>query len=340
MTVCILSKIDWDRYKYFNFAFSISYAIWLVLYSGMREPGSSADDINYLLNLTYGGSGFEIIFSEITKIFRFYNSTPESYFLFISILSMTILILSLLKCNVKYLSFALLIYSSHVFLYRDMIQIRAAVAYNLVLLSFVLFSNKKLMLSLISYLTSIGFHKSSIASVIVIFLNSFFIRTSTVVITCMLIYLSSFFDLGGYIIRNVGYLSGFVSEAILDTYLVEGEEYAQKLSALNPTTLKILVIFLILSYHRDRIDFIRNNNIYYYSYAMSFVFITLFSSFNVFASRMSSLFSVVEVVLIPAIILHTKNKLLIVGLIFMYLAQLSLNIFGKNLDTGGFLYLL
>ncbi|KII81162.1 EpsG family protein [Vibrio renipiscarius] len=336
----VLSFSSWERYKYFIISMSTIYCIWLMLYSGLREPGSSPDDINYIYNLYYGKLDFEWAFACVTDFFRFYRANESNYFLFVSMLTQVSLFVAIYIYSPRFLAFALLIYSSHVYLYRDLVQIRAGVAYNILLLSMILLINRKHLLSMILYFFSIGFHKTSSLSLIPIILNKVHVKTKYVVMIALLIYFSSFINFGTYLINHFPLLTSMLSENAIATYLEEGNEYAKELSPLNPTTIKLLVVFMCVSYFRDRIPEIKENNLLYYSYALSLIFISFFNSFNVFASRMSSMFAIVEIILIPAMVFYLRSKLLLFVFISIYTLQFSINYYLKGMSFGGFLYLL
>ena len=98
-----------------------------------------------------------------------------------------------------------------------------------------------------------------------------------------------------YYITDSGLLPSSLSITVR-TYLLSSE-YVYKLNYFNPTTVKMFIFIIVFNHFRNEV-----NNFLFNVYVVGFIFITIFSDFAVFASRLASLFSMVELLIIPRIV--------------------------------------
>ncbi|HIF9547447.1 TPA: EpsG family protein [Photobacterium damselae] len=329
-----------SKYDEYNILLIISIFL-LALFAGGRTIGSSPDDFNYFYSIYYHNFSFESFYGFIEKLNIFlFSGNIQTQFIIISFLSMFFLFLSLRKYR-NIALWSLLIYTCHIFLYRDMIQIRAAVSYNLALLSFVIVNDWKgkgiIYRYFLVYIISIGFHVSSVISIISLILKKIKISFTQYVFYLFLSFVFSLL-LSKFFLQTIG---AFIPELsiYINTYILDDGGFTYKLGLLNPTTIKSFVFSIIFFKYRKEICDYFGSNLYLNLYSFSTLILIAFSNFAVFASRIASLFSVVEIVIVPVIIFSAKkNKItLFVFFVCVYLTILTLNLFYKGmLDNYGF----
>ncbi|HIF9459092.1 TPA: EpsG family protein [Photobacterium damselae] len=325
-----MTKKSKKNYIYLAFCF----LVWLILFVGLRVPGISKDDYNYIDFFVNKHGEFEFLFTKLTSVIRSFTTDVTLYFLFVSSLSLFILFFSFYKLDKKIILFGLLIYSSHILLYRDYIQLRAAISYNLLFLSVVYALQNKEKKEVVCLILASLFHSTAVVFSFVVFLLKKIdvnIKTKTVVVICSCCFVISFFGVNTDIVQLLIDIMPSSFSISVNTYLSKDSQFGYSLSQFNPTTIKMLVYFYIFSFYRKNIKNIFNSDIPYYLYSISLVIITLFSSYAVFASRFASSFSFVEIFIIPILVYRvSKNNILFLFFIFSILMQLLLNIFYKN----------
>lgn len=305
----------------------------LFVFAGARKLGSSLDDLNYFYSLYYHNASFEYLYTQIEILNGYlFGGSISGQFLIISFLSMLFLFISLTHYK-NIAPWSILIYMSHIFLYRDMIQIRAAVAYNIVLWAFVLISDKNSIIRSMSlFLTAAGFHISSCFAYIVFFLKRDVLTLKKYVI--FLIITLPFvisIDISFLFTLAMPYLPEYFS-APLNTYVLDDGGFTYSMGILNPTTIKTIIFCLIILYNKERLTNFFGNAFFINIYALSSFILIVFNDFAVFSSRMASMFSSVEIFLVPAIVFALPKKEKIAYSIFFimtYAVIFSLNIFSK-----------
>ncbi|WP_419465457.1 hypothetical protein [Aeromonas caviae] len=82
------------------------------------------------------------------------------------------------------------------------------------------------------------------------------------------------------------------------------------MGVLNPTTIKTIIFCLIFLYNKERLTNFFGNVLFINIYVLSSFILIVFNDFAVFSSRMASMFSSVEIFLVPAMafVLPKKKK--------------------------------
>ncbi|TOE17116.1 EpsG family protein, partial [Vibrio parahaemolyticus] len=88
-------------------------------------------------------NNFEFLYRLLEDWVRFLFGKEKAWLLFFIFAINSILLFFALPRNAFLFSFGILIIVSHVFMYRNLLQFRAAIAYTLVLLAFVVYGRKK-----------------------------------------------------------------------------------------------------------------------------------------------------------------------------------------------------
>lgn len=330
----LLSTLNYQKYKLFVQVVNFYFAIFLVVFSGLRLPGSSFDDHIYISYFNDFNISLDILYMYLNRIVGYFSDDVALLFLFISFISVSFFYLSGSIFDPRYLALMLFLYCCHIYLYRDMIQIRAAVAYNVLLLSMVYGFGSQIKKSIFFWFVSIGFHKTTMIWLFSYFYYKIKFKTNYLVLLAFLLWITTPLKLGSSII---GFLLAYIPDGlsvIVDTYLNESSVFVYQLSMLNPTTTKVFVYFIIFSYFRNDANKIYEKyDLLYYSYFISLCFLCFFSDFAVFASRFSSLFSMSELIIIPVLISISRGYLKVGLLAFFVLSasmQLVINLMFKG----------
>lgn len=214
-----------------------------------------------------------------------------------------------------YFLIALLGYFSHIFLLREMIQIRSGLAITITMFAIPYVQQRKLLKFLGVILVAASFHMICLLFVAIYFLYPVLQKPKyqIMVIVAGLV-LGLTFNLS--IIETI--LTFFNAPPIVIGYLYD-EQYNFSLGLLNPMLLKNLVVITVLIKQREFfIKNVKHFNVLLVSYIIGTFWLSAFSSFAIFSARIATMFSNVEHVLLPSLLLLNKYKLLIYVMIILF----------------------
>ncbi|WP_323639660.1 EpsG family protein [Pectobacterium polonicum] len=317
----LMSNVDgFRRYRLYFFFVTVFF---LILFAGLRSPGVGLDDWNYIYkfleipDISYWISGeyiytFEKAWMEpsyliVGATIRLFSNDPMYLFLIIAFLSVGLASYNYYKLT-EFSFLTLLLFFVHTFLYRDINQIRAAVAaaIGLFLVDSIFNKNKTKTIGII--LLASSFHVAALSYFLVFFLSYFpFSRVRMFVILCISIILG-WVGVSGVFLDLLPGL-GFVTTKLSD--YSTNSVYADSVELFDLTNIKNIFFFIVLLFFGNRIE-IKNK---YFNTMMLFYFLAvtwriLFSDFGIFSARVSTFFGIVEVILIPFLLYCFKNKLL------------------------------
>ncbi len=307
--------------------------IFMFIFAGLRKLGSSPDDFNYYYSLYYETSEFEYFYTWIENLNRaYFNKDIGIQFIILSFMSTAFLFVSLLKYK-EIALWAVLIYMSHIYLYRDLIQIRAAVAYNIVLLVFVLIAQKKSLFKIVPLFTiASGFHVSAVFSCVALFFKkNIFTFQKYIFFLIFIIPIMHFIEPVFLFKKITPYLPEFLN-APMNAYILDDGGFTYSMGILNPTTIKTIALGLLFLYKRKSLEEYFESALFVNLYVFSSVLLIIFNDFAVFSSRLASMFSSVEIILVPAVIITSKKKwrvYLTLFFVFLYGMILALNLTHK-----------
>ncbi|RZL69173.1 MAG: EpsG family protein [Pedobacter sp.] len=239
---------------------------------------------------------------------------------FIMALSSVTLSLAYFRKHTDFFLIALLIYFSHVFLLRDMLQIRSGLAASISLYSLCYIQQRKLLPFLLIILLASMFHAGAAILFLVYFLFPY-LRDNTK---------------RQYFLVGLGFLLGIVLSASLLEYVfieviyVPGvslytgdEEYFKSLGLLNPVLLKSASLVILLIYFKDKIQ--RNVvlfEVFLVSLITSVFWLATFNNFSIFGARLATYLSNVEHLLIPSLFYTNIRKIYLWIIIVCYCAYM------------------
>lgn len=290
----------------------------LMFKSAAELPFSQYDNI-------HGEFIFLVISGFIYEVF----GSQEAVFTAFSFFSVTLTVYLITK-NSKYVFISVLIYMSHAFLNKEMIQIRAGIASALVLLAITMQARGKDIKAILAIIVGSLFHVSSLIAIVPLILCKFIEPRWHLRLSFILLLLSYSFYLGGGVDFIVHFLDGIgLLPSRVSNYL-EWDEYNFDLGLLNPNTLK-QVFILLLAMMYFRID--KEYTTYFCFFYITVCWLIAFSSVAIIGARVSSILSVSELILVPAIIYNTTKNRNILGVVFIliYATMFIVNFFHKNI---------
>lgn len=208
----------------------------------------------------------------------------------------------------KYASFfflSLVVYMANIYILHDMIQIRAAMASVALLWSTVYIYQRKFVRFICVILLATLFHYSSLAIIPLYFLNS--CKAKWLYIILPISYICYFAGIRiGTLIQHIPI--DFIQQ-LYDMYSYSTMSEDQTVNVFN-----LLHIFrcMLFCFILSRITMIAKKNVYSILYlkiyALSLAALVLLSDIPVLAFRISELFQVIEIVLLPLLVYTFKSK--------------------------------
>lgn len=282
----------------------------LVFLAGFRNPNYWPDTGVYLLSFTdytpslldlspenkpfgYSEWGFYLLGS-IVKLF---SEDSVVYFLFIAALSFVFLYRDLRR-YCYYPLLGLCAYVARFYIGRNFIQIRAGLSYAIILWAVQYITRRDWKRYFFWVLVAYQFHTSAVIAIPLYFLCLIKIGKKQIIAGILLAFvIAGFFS---------GFVSGIVGDVSSDldvatTYV--SEAYTREMRLANPMIYFQLLILLLYTYGENRlnklsIDYYTIRTAYFYS---TFILITL-SSYTALSGRTSSMFSTLEMAIIPSIV--------------------------------------
>ncbi len=293
--------------KYITFIYT---CFILIVLSGFKTIGVGLDDLSYVEFFKLGlvGDNFEKGYSFLSYII--YVIFKEEQFLFIIVSSISILSLgySIYKLS-PYPALSLLMYYTHYYLYKDLTQIRNAVASSLLfLLLYFLTKNQKIKL-FFTFLLSISFHIVSSLSIIPLLLINFFKNKSNRIIYFLILSIPILYFLSNYtitLLSNVPF--DYISKKAYD-YL--NSDYIESLELISIKNLQILIItiFSIMFYKKTSLV-VKDYGVILIFYIFGVFLRFGLIDFGIFSGRTASFFLQFDILLIPFFIYTIKDKYL------------------------------
>ena len=302
----IISIIDKGRYHRLSTQnISILLILWsiLVLIAAFRSDMPDYDNYyNFLIGYVGDGERFEIGFKTYVEIFKNISSNPIFLFAVIAALTVGIKLFAIKRMSNSFW-LAMVIYISSVFILHDMIQIRAAAASGLLLWATKYAYDRDLKKFLITGGVAMLFHYSAI----IIFPIWVISTTKTQRWFYMLLIPLSF------VLTAAGFAFGYLAEFIpIPTFQTMWQSYQilmndgqhLKINVFNSLYLLRCAICLFLLFNINKIArHCRIAILWVKIYTISLVIFALFSDIPVIAFRISELYQVVEILLIPTLVL-------------------------------------
>lgn len=281
----------------------------LTLFAGFRNPVRWADTGIYVMSFTdYTHSLFEWTpadepfgyaeygFYFLGVIFKTFNSNVTAYLTFIAALTF-IFMYKDFKRYCYYPIFGVCAYVARFYFNRNLVQIRAGLSYAFVLWAVQYITKKDWKRYFFWVFVAYLFHHSAILAVPLYFLCMIRIKKWHIVVGIVIAFI-----LGGVYTEPIRLMVSDYAEDLNVTSYV-GEEYQREWGLLNPMIYfqLFLLFFYTFSERTLRLtseDYYTIRNAYFYS---TFILISL-SMYTALSGRTSSMFSTLEMAIIPTLI--------------------------------------
>lgn len=297
----------------------------LIIIVGFREPTVWPDTENYLYAFHYIPSLFEMSFSNnyvlekyreegfmlLSIIIKTFTSSGTIYLTTVSAITVLFLYKSLRRYCV-YPLIGLIIYISRFLLGRDMMQIRSALAFLLLVFFIKDLKNGKRLKYLLVILLATSIHYASIIFVIPLILSRYkFTNCKIYIILIITIFATIFFST---IVVNYVLNIPEVSIIVRTSVFTDENSYGYSMGFSNPMIyyqLAVFVAYVMLEKKLSQID------PYYYTiriiYLLGLFILVFLNIFAVLAGRLSTIFCTFEIIMIPSILYVLPSKVKIIA---------------------------
>lgn len=255
---------------------------------------------------------FSIIFIFFTKIFI---DHPIFMFLSTAIVSIGIHFFCFKKMS-PYFFLSVLIYFSHNYMFKELAQIRAGVAGSFILLSLYFLANNKNFKHLLLIGTGSLFHLSAIVTYIGYIFYKFNFKKIIFILLMIIAIISTFFLLHLLIFQFLEYFDllpyrfyVYLNEAgvITKDYDIPPPQMTVNNQDIgifaNLTTVKYFLVSIVSIFLYERLDkAFKYFRVIFSFYFIGLLWIIVFNDFSILATRISSMFTIGEAILIPMFI--------------------------------------
>lgn len=278
------------------------FAILLWIASGLRYGDN--DYIAYVQAYKHGSDYMELGYQAINRMSLWLGISPALFFLLFASVTVGTSAIFIFRFNPRYAITGLLIYFCHAFLLRDMMQIRAALAIAGCMLSIPYIEKRDIWKTSVSVILMGSIHFVAWFWFLVYIAYPILKGRKRRILLVLLLSLLVGSTLNLAFFET---LSQRLDIRALNNYVIDtSNNYTLGLT--NPVLLKHLVIIAILLL---KYDFFKQNLKYFevmlVAYVIAAVFLSAFNSFAILAGRVGTLFSNVEHILIPSLLLLPKR---------------------------------
>ena len=318
--------------------------ILLFLFAGLRKSGVGPDDAAYiekflqvpdLTDWLYGNFSYSFAKIYMEPLYIMYGAlirifTDNYVFLFVgvSFLSVGLAVHNYYRYS-YYVFLTLLLFFVHTFLYRDINQIRSAIAAAVGLFLIAQIHKREHFKVFLTLFFASLFHMASLTLLFAYFISFLKLTRKRAVATYLLSLLFGLIGVSQLVFQLIP--GGGVLAKKLYSY-TENESYVTAVSLFDITNVKNSAILLIVIIFWKRLERV----VPYFATIILFYLLAVgiriaFWDLGVLAARTSTFFAIVEVILIPYFVFLFRNKFFVTSLIVLYaFLTLYLNLFVKE----------
>ncbi len=307
------------------------FSVGMILLSGFRPMDFGADDDTYYeafigssdyidlwsLKYEYEISYFNMEHGFVLYMYflKLFGSDQIVLFLSTALITIAINAKLILKFS-PYALFSLLIYFSGVYFQKDLNQIRFGLVSALAFLSAYLFLSRRNALGVMIYLLGVFIHIGSALSIVSLLFSRVKLKPRFSILLLLFSVFLSGKGLASYLINLVP--KGTVLGEKLAFYL-NSKEYSYQISLVDPVNMKNIFLVAFFSYFYKFYSARFNYFYFFYNLLVFYAcFRIVFSDFAIVAARIAALFSFVDFILIPMMVIILKPRLLGKILLFTY----------------------
>lgn len=316
----------------------------LILFSGLRQLGVGNDDeayVNMFLSIpdiSHWLSGdyiyslretqMEVGYLAISSTVRFFTNDYVFLFLVIASISIGISCYNYYRYS-PYIFLTLVLFFVHTYLYRDMNQIRAACAAAIGLYLINQIYLKQIKKGVLTILVCGLFHTAALALIIPFSLSFLKVTRKKLILIFSISFVFGAIGISSFLL-NILPGGNYITSKLISYSSVD--KYVESVSLFDLSNIKNIILFFLFIFYWNKIE----SKVKYFKIMMVFYTVgvswrILFSDFGIIAGRVSTFFSIVEVILIPCLLLAFKNKIIPIIVIILYaFITLYLNLYVKD----------
>lgn len=308
----------------------------MILYCAFRPIGADQDSVGYYnyyhlddYSLSLAAEPSFIILSNLTRRLSAFDGLTVLFFIY-AVLGVTIKLYSF-RLLTKLYWLCIIVYCSNYFLLHEFTQIRAGVASGLVLLSIRYIYERDILRFFSCIALASFFHYSALVVAPLYFMSNSKMSRIDLFLLYVAVPSGVIFN---YLNLNLIYVIPIdLVQAKIDTYMQVESLRDIKLNPYNAVYLVKYIMLYVFIMARSRLSDISP----YFPILIKFYAISLFSflalSFNsAFAIRVSELFGIVEIILVPLLCFYYRNKsLAMAGVIIYSFASLAIALYETKL---------
>lgn len=271
------------------------------IYSWEQTPILSYLDFSREYLLCYSEPGFLFLSSLAKSIY----DDIDFYFLFISSLTVFFLYKSICRYSFVYPLIAFVYYCARFMLFRDINQIRAALAIAIVIFSIQhIGRNWKHYFLLIFVAASI--HYSAIIAFPCYFVSKIQLSKIRIIqiVVCILILTAISSQLIRPYVQSV-----FFTYDMKESYVMDNSSYSQGYGLLNPMIYYQILVLFTYTYMENRLKRFEFYLLFRNLYLFSTCILILFSDFLIISGRLSTIYATLEMFMLPQIFYGLTSKM-------------------------------
>lgn len=310
----------------------------LILYAAVRPVGFDRDSSVYesiFMNPDSQANmlSMEPLFLVICRSLYLVYPDVSILFLFFAIAGVLLNIVAIKRLS-PMCFLPLLIYISNFYMVHELTQIRAGVAIGIFMFAIKPISKGEKIVPFVLILIATLFHYSAMALLPAVFLgNKDFGAISkwvwaSIVPICLIVYIKDIDVLGSLPIP-------FVSQKVEAYKLMSEYGSTDKANIINPFTLFRMMVFLYLLYFTNTVkNYVPYVNLIVRMLGCSILIYCFFSSVKVIGTRLSELYSIMEIIAYPCVIYTIRPKYVgIIGVLMVACVYVYFNLFQWQLFT-------
>lgn len=331
--ISILSLFPYELSEKFKKGESvIFYFLCLLLFiiAGFRTKGIDRDYFSYVYWFEKSRDNVELSFNIISETIKKIGGDSYYLFIFYALMGITTKFFAIKKMSAFPL-LSILVYIGYLYPLQELTQIRAGVASGFILLSIYQKNNKKILYSILFMACAIFFHYSSFVVIPILFLNPKKFNKLFYFLAIILSYGGSIY-LSAILESVMNYLPAIIKWKIM----AYGGEKGTELNVFNAWQLIRVGVACFMILNIDRLSKFNDSYIFLLKiYIIGICSFALFSFNPVFAVRISDLYFVVDLILLPALC-HLfpvkslpKLVVIIISALFLFLQVSYIGIFSN-----------
>ena len=323
--------------------FYLLFWVFLILFAGFNTASPDYDGYKHIAEQVGSFEDFadgstknlhgDITFYLISSFVNTFELDIQFVFIIMAFISISITSFVVFKLsNNPFVS--LILYGSHHYLNKDVIQIRAGLSSSLLLLTVLLISYRHKIFASYSYFFSVMSHSSSLIALPPIMATMLISRqqlsrllVAVIIVGFVIHVLGGFFGL-------LKYIEIFLPQGVKN--YIDWQLYNYDMGLFNLSSIRALFISSALIFFLNRVEQSRSDVIFISCYIMGTFLLIAFSDFAILAGRLSSILMSAEIILLVNLASKLKKIKFLLLVVFYALLVFLNNVLFSPFNLGEF----